>query len=502
MPQGTEIQCSGCKFPGSGGAYVCWQCSYFLHEKCFHASRSLKHPSHTAHPLTLVPYPTYPSNSFYCNICNLAGSGFSYCCSECDFDLHVHCAFVPNPTPGIENSSTTLPYPNSGYGGAHNFNPQPASPAHPTATAAYPYHDIQTTNFPPNYPPSTHHNTSLNPPPNNSFVPQSYPGSIQHNPSLNPMPSSPPMPNNYPESIQHNTTSPRPSPITTPAMPTGYPESIQHNATVNPQPNSPMPSYNNSSASVAGTPTNQTKPPEVSPSLPQVSEPVRISLLSIASKVKEVKHFSHPHALLLNKIKDAAPKVCSGCEDNLTGSAYSCIDPLCNFNLHKSCFELPQEISHKSHLDHPLKLLVKPPSHYTDNQYACNACLQPGAAFVYNCEKCSFDLHVECVSLPESIIRPDHKHPLKLFYANPVPKAEEPKEVTFICDVCQKPVHEMAWTYYCHECDFGTHLECVAYEIQPAQKTEEELVREAELKLAMLNLLINGGLNAVSLTRT
>ncbi|CDP07680.1 unnamed protein product [Coffea canephora] len=402
LPQGTEVHCSGCKFPGSGCLYSCWQCSYFLHEQCFQASRSLKHPSHPAHPLTLVPYPTYPSNSFYCNTCNLVGNGFSYCCSECDFDLHVHCAFKPNATP-LQATLSPAPnyhsYPNVGYG-TQNFSPHPSSPV--DQTAGYSFHNA---NFPSSYPASSETGS--------------------------------------------------------------YYESIQHNASSNPPlHNSPMP-------------------------MPQPSEPVRISLLSNPSKVQEVKHFSHQHALQLNDIKDTSPKVCSGCEDNLTGSAYSCVESQCNFHLHKSCFELPREIRHKSHLDHPLTLLAKPVSHYTDGQFACNACLQSGAAFVYNCESCSFDLHVECVSLPESIIRPDHKHPLKLFYSNPVPK-EEGQQVTFVCDVCQKPVHEIAWIYYCHECDFGTHLECAVYETQPVQKTEEELVREAELKLAMLQLLMNG----------
>ncbi|XP_027113627.1 uncharacterized protein [Coffea arabica] len=486
LPQGTEVHCSGCKFPGSGCLYSCWQCSYFLHEQCFQASRSLKHPSHPAHPLTLVPYPTYPSNSFYCNTCNLVGNGFSYCCSECDFDLHVHCAFKPNATP-LQETLSPAPnyhsYPNVGYG-TQNFSPHPSSPI--DQTAGYSFHNA---NFPSSYPASSETG--------------SYYESIQHNASSNPPLHNSPMPSGYPGSIQHNAT-PNP-PSNTSLMPNTYQESIQHNASFNAPPhNSPMPNLNASPASVpshqvSGTApagnspvvNSQIKPPEASSSLPQPSEPVRISLLSNPSKVQEVKHFSHQHALQLNDIKDTSPKVCSGCEDNLTGSAYSCVESQCNFHLHKSCFELPREIRHKSHLDHPLTLLAKPASHYTDGQFACNACLQSGAAFVYNCESCSFDLHVECVSLPESIIRPDHKHPLKLFYSNPVPK-EEGQQVTFVCDVCQKPVHEIAWIYYCHECDFGTHLECAVYETQPVQKTEEELVREAELKLAMLQLLMNG----------
>lgn len=137
VPQGSEIHCSGCKSPGSGPVYACWQCSYFLHDQCFRATRSIDHPSHPHHPLTLVPLPTYTSASFFCNTCNLVGNGFCYCCSECDFDVHVHCAHVtcaPNAS-----RATSVPLhsnPNTDHLHAHgNFGhqnpvypPQPNSP--------------------------------------------------------------------------------------------------------------------------------------------------------------------------------------------------------------------------------------------------------------------------------------------------------------------------------------------------------------------------------------
>ncbi|KAI3448945.1 hypothetical protein Pfo_005610 [Paulownia fortunei] len=146
MPQGSEIHCSGCKSPGSGNVYACWKCSYFLHEQCFRATRSLKHPSHPLHPLTLVPYPTYPSTSFFCNSCNLVGNGFCYCCSECEFDVHVHCAHMTGATTTHVSHPTSVAVPNfSMPNDAHSFNHQLQNPIYP------PIHN----NLFPNYVPSS-----------------------------------------------------------------------------------------------------------------------------------------------------------------------------------------------------------------------------------------------------------------------------------------------------------------------------------------------------------
>lgn len=147
---------------------------------------------------------------------------------------------------------------------------------------------------------------------------------------------------------------------------------------------------------------------------------------------------------------DEVVLLCSGCEDNISSDSvfYKCNDASnqCDFNLHKSCFELPREIRHKSHLEHTLTLLAKPhsssSSNHKDGKFACNACLQDGADFVYNCSICEFDLHIEYASLPESIKRTDHKHPLNLFYSNPAAAVQqnddqnkEVKMMSFVCDV-------------------------------------------------------------------
>ncbi|KAL4563689.1 hypothetical protein LXL04_027734 [Taraxacum kok-saghyz] len=92
--EGAQLTCTGCNFPCTGTpVYSCRRCKFFLHDQCFNAARSLIHPSHPAHPLSLFPSSTYSGGSFICSSCNQIGSGLCFCCSVCEFDLHIHCAY-------------------------------------------------------------------------------------------------------------------------------------------------------------------------------------------------------------------------------------------------------------------------------------------------------------------------------------------------------------------------------------------------------------------------
>ncbi|CAD5321344.1 unnamed protein product [Arabidopsis thaliana] len=135
-----------------------------------------------------------------------------------------------------------------------------------------------------------------------------------------------------------------------------------------------------------------------------------------------VRHASHNHPLRVFKARDEDEVVCSGCELDLTGQAFKCIKSDCDYFLHKSCFELPRETSHKSHPDHPLTLLHSPP--YSET-YTCDACGEYGSGFTYNCSECQYDLHVGCAFIPETVEREDHEHPLTLLYNTPCKGCED-----------------------------------------------------------------------------
>ncbi|KAL7120701.1 hypothetical protein ACP275_02G138700 [Erythranthe tilingii] len=88
-----EVICNACKGDvEEEQLYGCTDCKYFLHEVCAEAPRSIEHPSHTSHPLSLHTVPTYSNQIFMCNACGRVGDSFCYSCAHCSFDLHLFCS--------------------------------------------------------------------------------------------------------------------------------------------------------------------------------------------------------------------------------------------------------------------------------------------------------------------------------------------------------------------------------------------------------------------------
>ncbi|KAF3449267.1 hypothetical protein FNV43_RR09995 [Rhamnella rubrinervis] len=183
-----------------------------------------------------------------------------------------------------------------------------------------------------------------------------------------------------------------------------------------------------------------------------------------------VKPFSHNHPLCPYEVEEDDGITCSGCELELSGSAYKCKRSSCDFHLHKSCFELPRKIQHNFHPQHNLILIPTPP--YESGIFVCNACDASGSSFTYNCAACEVDLHVHCSSLPETVTRHDHEHPLALVFSLP---AEKEDGNYFTCSVCTTLFKEEYWAYRCKDCDYVTHLDCATHvEANEISKEEEE----------------------------
>ncbi|CAN8270886.1 unnamed protein product [Cochlearia groenlandica] len=176
-----------------------------------------------------------------------------------------------------------------------------------------------------------------------------------------------------------------------------------------------------------------------------------------------VRHPSHNHPLRGHKAHGEEEIICSGCDLDLIGASFKCTKSECDYFLHKSCFELPKEIHHKSHPNHRLNLLYSPSNNRST--YTCNACGEYGSSFTYNCSICQYNVHVGCVPMPETIKHEEHAHTLTLLYRSPCLEGH-----IFSCDVCQETIPNNLWVYYCKKCDFGTHLHSCAADAEEEEK--------------------------------
>nr|GEY12687.1 hypothetical protein [Tanacetum cinerariifolium] len=538
LPEGVDLPCSGCNSSSTGTIYICWPCNFYLHEQCYHATRAMKHPSHPLHPLTLVPYPTYLSNSFYCNSCKLMGTGFSYSCADCEFDLHVQCAYSVSMTtsfqtahlfqqlvPSSWNSQHTSMSHDVPFVSAHDSFPVPAK--NPDMTPNFfsntqyqstSTHDEGYDSIPPSRQNSIHtaqdpymaqHGPSVSiPPSSQNAIASVHNTSLAHNEttvsiSTNPpnsMPSTqdPSIPQNRP-SVSIHTSSHNPNAtVQYPSISLYEPSVSIHTSSHNPAASTQYPTMAHTEPSV----TIPANPPNPFPKAHDPPIPQNVAYISIPTsspnpvsssqdpsvpqnelKDKGITHFSHPHKLSKVDIQEDEDEenevTCSGCEDTLVGKGYSCVEPKCDFHLHETCFNLKRVIQHKSHPEHPLTLLPVAPYNNKNGEFTCNACFSDGTGFTYNCSVCTFDLHIQCVSLPETVKRSDHEHVLKLFYSCPVKNEDD----TISCDVCHGGVQKDRWVYYCESCDYGTHLGCV-----DCEECEEYSIIDAQAQLQRLQL--------------
>ncbi|KAK2977022.1 hypothetical protein RJ640_022288 [Escallonia rubra] len=488
MPQGAETRCSGCNSPATGSVYVCWHCSFFLHEQCFRATRSLKHPSHPTHPLTLVPYPTYPSNSFFCNACTQVGTGLSYSCSDCEFDLHIQCAYslnhiLPSRTPNFGTNYTPQTT-------SHDIIPSQLIPNYSIKVEPFPsfsppvapsqaHQSVHSsdTNFGSSYPPrveSLHTNPiQINYPIRSDSVPNFIPP-IGVNPSTVPAQTHQPAHFSKPPNVDSHYT-PQSEGIHSNAGPHNY--SVKSDSVPSFSP--PVGVNTNAAPAQTHQPVHFSKPPNFGPnhtpqpetlhdiptpnysmqsdSIPNFTAPMGGDATAPTAQTYQPappNHFSHHHPLHLLKLQEGDSKVCSGCEEDIVGSAYSCTESQCSHFLHKSCFELSRKIQHESHPEHPLVLLSSPP-YKEEGEFTCNACYRIAG------------------------------------------------DLCFSCDVCHTSINEICWLYYCEKCDYGTHSDCVnAAETDPvlaAQLRVQRLQFQLEMSRQNAQFIISMGQSLANL---
>ncbi|TYH45913.1 hypothetical protein ES332_D11G298600v1 [Gossypium tomentosum] len=225
-------------------------------------------------------------------------------------------------------------------------------------------------------------------------------------------------------------------------------------------------------------------------------------------------HFSHQHQLTRCKVSqmtkiEEEKKVwkssklkCMACKQELQGTlTFICLS--CKFFIHKSCMnDMPMQV--QSSPIHPYHILHPRPFFKTQGLVRCYACrkkvngfsfycnkcnvdlhhschphnlLQLGKSIIkglscdaygrencndslFSCRKCGFGSHPKCMPLPSSFAHKRHLHPFALVG----PLAEDDSE-DYYCDMCEIKINPEIHVYYCAECNYIVHIDCVLFEI-------------------------------------
>ncbi|KAK8589523.1 hypothetical protein V6N12_023917 [Hibiscus sabdariffa] len=168
----------------------------------------------------------------------------------------------------------------------------------------------------------------------------------------------------------------------------------------------------------------------------------------------------HPHHVLLPRIirqdRDASRHVrCYGCSKKVIGIGFYCNE--CDVNLHVSCAKYPtRAIKHTCH-PHTLLQLGKSIIH----NLSCDACGIDCDDSCFSCKKCDFNIHPGCIPLPTSFTHKRHLHQLVL-----VSSVVEDDTGDYYCDMCETERNPELQVYYCGECNYVAHIDCVLSEVR------------------------------------
>ncbi|KAL3564949.1 hypothetical protein D5086_032995, partial [Populus alba] len=172
-------------------------------------------------------------------------------------------------------------------------------------------------------------------------------------------------------------------------------------------------------------------------------------------------YFCHKHKLTRANCARGIKEKCKVCQLRISSATYCCIN--CNFFLHESCLETPQEIQHQYHLQHPLL-----GRDFDGNPKNCRACNLQIWDIAYYCDICDFALHFTCATYLTSTLKHEfhREHTLFSFVASDLGDQgfiqslePQPSKGNFCCETCG---NDCSGSFYrCVECNINRHLECI-----------------------------------------
>ena len=186
---------------------------------------------------------------------------------------------------------------------------------------------------------------------------------------------------------------------------------------------------------------------------------INYNFFSLAwSDVKSWRRDSWQHLLHITPLDKGESRDCKACTRSIRGVSLRCSS--CHFDLHVSCSKPAQRaLKHKAHKHRLFYFSEK----WLSSFMKCNFCDEnfEGCNF-YRCVDCDVNFHVECIPLPR-VVKNDksHQHPVKLLSSlGLVCDREE-----YCCDVCKEQGNAGHHVYYCDECNFMAHIECVLLQV-------------------------------------
>ncbi|XP_031397467.1 uncharacterized protein LOC116208261 [Punica granatum] len=168
-------------------------------------------------------------------------------------------------------------------------------------------------------------------------------------------------------------------------------------------------------------------------------------------------HPQHPLVLLSERLETIIP--CSACLGSeylmgmTNGFTFYCDD--CKIQFHAHCAMRRPSLKHQRH-EHSLSyfdtICHKP------YRVPCNVCYDDCRIDFYRCVPCNYNLHFSCLPLPPSAKHEFHYHQLVLRdrFVDDLYDYEEQ-----YCDVCETLRHPEHGVYYCEECNYDAHIDCV-----------------------------------------
>ncbi|KAL7182699.1 hypothetical protein ACSBR1_041396 [Camellia fascicularis] len=174
--------------------------------------------------------------------------------------------------------------------------------------------------------------------------------------------------------------------------------------------------------------------------------------------MEEIQHFSHNHPL--NLIDQVGIRgLCQGCDQIVwTRNTYKCLKFGCWFHIHKPCAQLPQQLSHPFHPQHPLTLLPHPPANR--DEFRCQACGKTRRGFTFHCSTCQFNLDISCASLKPQINQQISIQHFSHTNVHTLDLCKKDKDFDVFCSACESQFQDHDTIYVCLECKLLLHKPC------------------------------------------